>query len=155
MAYARPAGGSFRVGTRRPAGAGVCGGGGRAGAVRPVHDSRRLGPLFFADAATFRTELLNLVANADVTAVVVDFEATSHVDLDGADMLTKVNEELADTGVRLMLTHTNASELEMLQRAGTLNALGEANLFETARAAVAAATQGRPESRTPVPGATT
>jgi SulP family sulfate permease len=114
------------------------------------------GPLFFADAATFRTDLLNLVAAAgDVTTVVVDFEATSHIDLDGADMLTKVNEELADTGVRLLLTHTNASELDMLQRAGTLTAVGEENVYETARAAVAAATQRRPESRAPLPGATT
>jgi sulfate permease, SulP family len=113
------------------------------------------GPLFFADAATFRTDLLNLVAAAEVTVVVVDFEATSHIDLDGADMLTKVNGELADTGVRLMLTHTNASELDMLQRAGTLNAVGEANVFETARAAVAAATEGSPESRAPLSGATT
>jgi MFS superfamily sulfate permease-like transporter len=113
------------------------------------------GPLFFADAATFRTDLLNLVAAADVTAVVVDFEATPHIDLDGADMLTKVSEELADTGVRLMLTHTNASELDMLKRAGTLTAVGEQNVFATARAAVAAATQRRPESRAPVPGATT
>jgi SulP family sulfate permease len=113
------------------------------------------GPLFFADAATFRTDLLNLVAAADLTAVVVDLEATPHIDLDGADMLTKVNAELADTGVRLLLTHTNASELEMLQRAGTLSAVGEANVFETARAAVAAATQGGPQSRAPLPGATT
>jgi SulP family sulfate permease len=114
------------------------------------------GPLFFADAATFRTDLLNLLAAAaDVTTVVVDFEATSHIDLDGADMLTKVNGELADTGVRLLLTHTNASELDMLRRAGTLNAVGEANVFETARAAVAAATDGSPESGAPVAGAPT
>jgi SulP family sulfate permease len=113
------------------------------------------GPLFFADAATFRTDLLNLLAAADVTTVVVDLEETPNIDLDGADMLTKVNGELADTGVRLMLTHTNASELDMLRRAGTLNAVGEQNVFETARAAVAAATDGSPESRAPVPGATT
>jgi SulP family sulfate permease len=113
------------------------------------------GSLFFADAASFRTDLLNLVAGANLRAVVVDFEATAHIDLDGADMLTKVNEELADTGVRLMLTHTSASELDMLRRAGTLNAVGEENVFETARAAVAAATDGSPESRAPVPGTTT
>jgi SulP family sulfate permease len=110
------------------------------------------GPLFFADAATFRTELLNLVAGEEVTAVVVDFEATSHIDLDGADMLTKVSGELADTGVRLMLTHTNASELEMLQRAGTLDAVGEENVFETARAAVAAVADGNAPSRPSSPG---
>jgi SulP family sulfate permease len=112
------------------------------------------GPLFFADAATFRTELLNLVAGEEVTAVVVDFEATSHIDLDGADMLTKVNGELADTGVRLLLTHTNAGEFEMLQRAGTLDAVGEENVFETARAAVAAVADGNAPRRTSSPGVT-
>jgi sulfate permease, SulP family len=113
------------------------------------------GPLFFADAATFRTDLNNLVAAANITTVVVDFEETPHIDLDGADMLTKVHGELADTGVRLTLTHTNASELDMLRRAGTLDAVGEENVFATVRAAVAAATQGSPESRTPLRGATT
>jgi MFS superfamily sulfate permease-like transporter len=78
-----------------------------------------------------------------------------HIDLDGADMLTKVHGELADTGVRLTLTHTNASELDMLRRAGTLDAVGEENVFATVRAAVAAATQGSPESRAPLRGATT
>ena len=98
------------------------------------------GPLFFADAASFRTALLNLVSASDVTTVVVDLEATPAIDLDGADMLTKVHEQLADSGLRLLLAHVNTSELDLLRRAGALDAIGEQNVFATVRAAVAAAT---------------
>jgi MFS superfamily sulfate permease-like transporter len=98
------------------------------------------GPLFFADAAPFRSHLLDLVSANDATIVVLDLAATPEVDLDGADMLTKVHGQLADRGVRLLLTHTDVEEIDMLRRAGTLDAIGEANVFETVRAAVAAAT---------------
>jgi high affinity sulfate transporter 1 len=97
------------------------------------------GPLFFADAVPFRTGLFNLVSANDVTTVVIDLEATPMIDLDGADMLTKVHEQLTERGVRLLLTHADAAELDMLQRAGTIQAIGEENVFETVRDAVAAA----------------
>ena len=58
------------------------------------------GPLFFADAAPFRSHLLDLVSATDATTVVVDLEATPEIDLDGADILTKVHGQLADRGVR-------------------------------------------------------
>jgi SulP family sulfate permease len=99
------------------------------------------GPLFFADAASFRTDLLNLVSANDVTTVIVDFEATPAIDLDGADMLTKVHEQLTERGLRLMLAHVDTPELDQLRRAGTLDAIGEQNVFATVRAAVAAATE--------------
>jgi SulP family sulfate permease len=102
------------------------------------------GPLFFADAAPFRSHLLDLVSANDATTVVVDLESTPVIDLDGADMLTKVHGQLADRGVRLVLTHADAVELDMMRRAGTMDAIGEANLFETVRAAVAAATLDAP-----------
>jgi SulP family sulfate permease len=99
------------------------------------------GPLFFADAAPFRTTLLQLAEAHGATAVVVDLEATAEIDLDGADMLTKVHRELAGRGVRLLLTHADTAELDLLRRAGTLEAVGEENVFATVRTAVAAATE--------------
>ena len=51
------------------------------------------GPLFFADAAPFLSNLLNLVSRSDATTVVLDLEATPQIDLDGADMLTKVHRQ--------------------------------------------------------------
>ena len=99
------------------------------------------GPLFFADAAPFRTGLLQLADESGASTVVVDLESTPAIDLDGADTLTKVQGQLAESGVRLMLTHADSIELDLLRRAGTLEAAGEENVFETVRAAVAAATQ--------------
>jgi MFS superfamily sulfate permease-like transporter len=55
-------------------------------------------------------------------------------------MLTKVHGQLADRGVRLLLTHADADEFAVLERAGTMDAIGQANVFETVRDAVAAAT---------------
>ena len=98
------------------------------------------GPLFFADAETFHVGLLRLQADGNATTVVIDLEATPEIDLDGADMLTKVHREMSDRGVRLLLAHADTAELDMLRRAGTLDAVGEDSIFETVRAAVAAAT---------------
>ena len=95
------------------------------------------GPLFFADAATVRTGLHNLVSAHNAWAVVIDLEATPAIDLDGADMLTEMHRKLAENGVRLLLTHADVAEFEMLRRAGTLEAIGEDNVHETVRAAVA------------------
>jgi MFS superfamily sulfate permease-like transporter len=97
------------------------------------------GPLFFADASPFRSHLIDLVSANRATTVVLDLEATPEIDLDGADMLTKVHEQLADRGVRILLAHADAAELDLLRRTGTVDAIGEMNFFETVRAAVAAA----------------
>ena len=59
-------------------------------------------------------------------------------------MLTKVHGQLADRGVRLLLTHADGEELDLLRRAGTMDAIGEMNVFETVRDAVAAATVDTP-----------
>jgi SulP family sulfate permease len=98
------------------------------------------GPLFFADAAPFRSHLLDLVSANDATTVVLDLEATPEITLDGADILTKVHGELAERGVRILLAHADAVEFDLMKRAGTMDAIGETNFFETVRAAVAAAT---------------
>jgi hypothetical protein len=46
-----------------------------------------------------------------------------------------------------VLMHVDAEERDLLGRAGTLDALGETNVFETVRAAVAAATSDAPISK--------
>ena len=94
------------------------------------------GPIFFADASSFRTALLNFVSTNDVAVVVIDLESTPAIDLDGADMLLHIHMLLADRGMRLLLAHVDASELSLLRRAGALDAIGQQNVFATVRAAV-------------------
>ncbi len=97
------------------------------------------GPLFFADAGSFREHLLDLVQEDEPHTVVVDLSATAMIDLDGADVLTKLQEELARKDVQLSLAHVGAHRLDLLTRAGTIEAIGSENIFTTVREAVAAA----------------
>ena len=61
------------------------------------------GPLFFADAEHFRSELLEMVAEQKPHAVIVDLGPTADIDLDGADILSKVAGELAKQDTTLVL----------------------------------------------------
>jgi MFS superfamily sulfate permease-like transporter len=71
-------------------------------------------------------------------ALVVDLSAAATIDLDGADVLTRVHGELARKNVKLMLAHLGDEHLELLDRAGTLAAIGEENVFPPMRSAVGA-----------------
>ena len=98
-----------------------------------------LGPLFFADAAAVRTQILRMVRESAVTVVVLDLGTTPDIDVDGADTLTKVASRLIARGTRLLLARVEGERLDLLRRAGTLDAVGEDGVFVTVRAAVAAA----------------
>ena len=98
-----------------------------------------LGPLFFADAATVRTQILRMARESEVSVVVLDLGTTPDIDIDGADTLTKVASLLTAKGTRLLLARVEGERLDLLRRAGTLDAVGEDGVFVTVRAAVAAA----------------
>jgi high affinity sulfate transporter 1 len=98
------------------------------------------GPLFFADAGNFRTAVLGLVARSEPRAVVIDLDAAATIDLDGADVLTKLHRELGSRDVVVALVRVHADHLELLRKAGTLEAIGTGWVFPSVRAAVAALT---------------
>jgi len=94
------------------------------------------GPLFFADAAPFRESVLALVAEDKPRAVVIDLGAATFIDMDGAEILSKLHEELARKGIRLALARVPEGELELLHKAGVVAEIGPDSLFETVRHAV-------------------
>jgi SulP family sulfate permease len=96
------------------------------------------GPLFFADANLFRDELKKRVAEAEgpVELVVLDADAISQTDTDGADVLMELATELQQNGTRLVLARVKPEILDLWRRAGTLAALGPNNTFDTVHAAV-------------------
>jgi len=101
------------------------------------------GPLFFADAAACRARILRMAGESDVSVVVLDLGTTPDIDIDGADTLTKVAVQLGSRGVRLLLARIDGERLALLRRAGTLEAVGDDNLFVTVRNAVVSAGSGR------------
>ena len=101
------------------------------------------GPLFFADAARFRdtlNELIHQGAGGPVRTVVVDADAISQTDTDGADIISLVATELQARGITLALARVQPSILKLWTRAGAIDALGPGRLFRTVREAVNAVT---------------
>jgi MFS superfamily sulfate permease-like transporter len=97
------------------------------------------GPLFFANANRFRDRLRELIAAAPdpVRAVVIDAEAVSQTDTDGADVLTELAAELRRGQVSIALARVESSVLDLWRRAGTLEAIGgDSRVFPTVVEAV-------------------
>jgi high affinity sulfate transporter 1 len=95
------------------------------------------GPLFFADAAPFRESVLDMVEET-TRAVVVDLGSTNLIDMDGAEVLTKMHEELGRRNVKLVLARVADNELGILGKSGALQTIGEEHVYVTVRHAVAA-----------------
>jgi SulP family sulfate permease len=96
------------------------------------------GPLFFADANRFRDGVRELIAydgNA-VEALVVDAEAVSLTDTDGADMLIELAQELRAKNASLALARVQSSILDLWRRGGVVDAIGSERTFHTVHEAV-------------------
>jgi sulfate permease, SulP family len=98
------------------------------------------GPLFFADANRFHDgvrELISHDGNA-VRAVVLDAEAVSLTDTDGADMLIEIAAELRSRDASLALARVQSSILDLWRRGGVVDAIGSDRTFHTVHEAVEA-----------------
>jgi anti-anti-sigma factor len=102
------------------------------------------GPLFFADADNFRQSLRAMVAAEAPYAVIVDLASATYMDMDGAEVLLKLSEELGRKGIKFALARVAVYEMDLLRKVGTLEAIGEDNIYETVRAAVAAVERSDP-----------
>jgi sulfate permease, SulP family len=97
------------------------------------------GPLFFADADRFRTQIRELTHEAGApTAVVIDTDAVHLTDTDGADILIQVARELASDGVSVALAQVHPSTLALWRRAGLRDVLGDEAVFDSVNEAVSA-----------------
>jgi sulfate permease, SulP family len=112
------------------------------------------GPLFFADANRFRDgvrELISHEGNA-VEALVVDAEAVSLTDTDGADMLIELAEELRAKNASLALARVQSSILDLWRRGGVIEAIGSEWTFHTVHEAVEAVRRASRSSSTGASG---
>lgn len=105
---------------------------------------RVAGPLFFADANRFRDGLNGLIAAEPepVRDVVLDADAISQTDTDGAEIVEAVAEELRGRGGSLALARVEPEVLALWTRAGTIDVIGPDHVYPTVRAAVDAAGHG-------------
>jgi sulfate permease, SulP family len=98
------------------------------------------GPLFFADANRFRDETRRLLDAADppAHALLIDAEAISQTDTDGADILIELARELESQSVALALARVESSILDLWRRAGAIDAIGPERVFRTVHEGVQA-----------------
>lgn len=104
------------------------------------------GPLFFADAEHFRSTVLAMVNEHKPHTLVVDLGPAADIDLDGADTLSQLAEELPRQNVRLLVARINEDRVGLLERAGTLAALGHSGVHPSVRSAVDEARRGVSET---------
>jgi sulfate permease, SulP family len=97
------------------------------------------GPLFFADANRFRDSLKEMIATevVRIRAVVIDADAISQTDTDGADVVAELTEELKGMGISLSLARVQPAVLDAWTRAGTIDVVGPDRVHLTVREAVA------------------
>ena len=95
------------------------------------------GPLFFADADRFRTRVEELAReDGRPEKVVIDADAVHFTDTDGADILIQVAKELRSQGAALTLAQVHPPVLALWRRAGRVDVIGDAAIFDTVSAAV-------------------
>jgi anti-anti-sigma factor len=96
------------------------------------------GPLFFADAAPFREAVLQMIDEDAPRALVIDLGSATQMDMDGAEVLLKLHEELARRGIKVVLASVPTRDLRLLDKVGVTKAIGKERFYVTVRDAVAA-----------------
>ena len=89
------------------------------------------GPLFFADADRFRSEVRDLARAHMPTRIVIDAESVHLTDTDGADILIQIAGELRDRGTELVLARVHPEILALWRRAGVVDAIGGEAVYES------------------------
>jgi MFS superfamily sulfate permease-like transporter len=92
-------------------------------------------PLFFANAAGFRTSLMALL-RSDTTRVVVTAEPMTDIDATAVEMLTDLHRELAERHIVLAFAEMKGHLRERMARAGLVNAIGPGRFAPTVGEAV-------------------
>jgi high affinity sulfate transporter 1 len=101
--------------------------------------------LFFANADHVRARIRAQAAATEVRAVVLDAESMAFIDVSAARMLSALTEELARSGVRLLIAHDIGQVRDVLRRTGADPSLRQ--VYRTVAEAVQAA---RAEGAVPV-----
>jgi len=96
------------------------------------------GPLFFANGEYFRERVHQALElnPGDESAVVLDLEGVGSIDTTAVDQLDVLIDELERDGLTVSFARPNQKVLELLERAGILDRVGEDHVFPTINAAV-------------------
>ena len=105
--------------------------------------------LYYANAARFTAEVLDLVEGADppLTWFVIDCGAIGDVDYSGSDAIRQVLEELGRKDVSLALSDVNPKVRGQLDAYGLTAKIGAERIFDTFQDLLEAARSGQDDRR--------
>jgi MFS superfamily sulfate permease-like transporter len=88
-------------------------------------------PMYFANDEPLRERIKELVSTADskIRAVLLDLEASNHLDLSSADMLAELVGELKAQRAELLLAYVRAPIRDLLSRSGVAQTIGEKHIY--------------------------
>jgi len=94
------------------------------------------GPLYYANALTFRDRVKEMVAQSRPQAVVLDAAVQDELDLTTTEMLGGLLKELHGEGIAVCLAEVHAPVLAQGRTAGLIDIIGEDHVFPTVDQAV-------------------
>jgi MFS superfamily sulfate permease-like transporter len=102
-------------------------------------------PLFFANAAAFRTQIRRLVRARQPSWVVVECEAMTDVDVSAAQMLEQLDTELNRAGTHMAFVEMRVRVQELVRNYGLFETIDRDRFYPTLDRALAAITNERDE----------
>jgi SulP family sulfate permease len=95
------------------------------------------GSLYFANAGYFESRVLeNIASKPDLRYVILDLEGVNQIDATGEDVIGTLHERLETAGITVLVARPKAQTMEILERSGMKQEIGEENFFRTRTAAI-------------------
>jgi high affinity sulfate transporter 1 len=104
-------------------------------------------PLFFANAAAFRTQIRRLVRARKPAWVVIECEAVTDVDVSASQMLEQLDKELNAAGTHMAFVELRTRLRELVRSYGLLETLDRDRFYPTLDQGLAAITDGWEEPK--------
>jgi len=125
--------------TNTPKSVGPAAGYGASPAVPGLVILRLDAALYFFNANTARTQILNAIARSPLPprGVLLDVAATVDMDVTTTDMLDELASELHKKNIEILLAEARGPVRDTLRRTGTMRAIGEEHVYLSVAAAVA------------------
>jgi anti-anti-sigma factor len=96
------------------------------------------GPLYFATANALRDKVRTVTTDTEppVTMVLIDMEGVNYLDLEGADMLKEIAENMKSAGVEIHLARVKHEVMQMLEKDGVDQIIRRNHIHDKVFAAV-------------------
>jgi MFS superfamily sulfate permease-like transporter len=95
-------------------------------------------PLFFANSASFRTQVRDVVRDRKASWVVVQCEAVTDIDVSAAQMLEQLDQELNAKGIHMAFVEMRARLRDLVFRYGLYETLDRDRFYPSLQAALTA-----------------